>query len=135
MNLLCLDYGTNRIGVAVAITPIAEPVGIITNTKSPRLTDIVSDAALDQIQKLISEFAIEKIIVGISEGLMADKTRIFIEKLKMRTDLPIEEIDETLSSVSADDAMDHMRKSKKAKGRDHVAATIILQDYLDLHVA
>ncbi len=132
MNILCIDYGTRRIGVAVATTPVAEPLGIIPNTKNPKLRDVVTDQALDQIEKLLSEFAIEKILVGISEGEMAEKTRHFIEKLKTHTTLPIEEIDETLTSVSASSRMLHMKKSKRQGDRDHLAAAVMLQDYIDL---
>lgn len=133
MNILCLDYGTKRIGVAIATTPLAQPIGVITNTKNPRLSDIVSDAALHQIENVIKEFGIEKILVGISEGTMADKSRSFITKLEERTGLSIEEIDETLSSVSATDSMSHMKKGKKRGDRDHIAAAVMLQEYLDLH--
>lgn len=132
MNILCIDYGTARIGVAVATTPIAQPLGIIPNGKNPKLSEIVTDHALDAIGRLIQEFSIEKIIVGISEGEMADKTRRFIEKLKLHTDLPVEEIDETLTSVSAGSHMKHMHKAKRQGQRDHLAAAIMLQDYIDL---
>lgn len=132
MNVLCLDYGTKRIGVAVATSPLAEPLGIIPNSKNPRLTDVVTDQALAQIEKLLTEFKIEKILVGISEGAMADKTRDFISRLKVRTSLPIEEVDETLTSFEAS----RMLKKKVAKShqdKDHLAAAVMLQDYIDLH--
>jgi putative holliday junction resolvase len=132
MNILSIDYGTKRIGVAVATTPIAQPLGIITNSKSPRLTDIITDQALQQIIKLIKEFEVEKIVVGISEGEMATKTRAFIESLKTKVSIPIEEIDETLSSVEATFSMKHMPKQKRQGDRDHLAAAIMLQEYLDM---
>lgn len=133
MNILCIDYGTKRIGVAVATTPIAQPLGIIPNTKNPKLTDVITDQALTQIEKVIKEFAIEHILVGMSEGEMAEKTRRFIEKLMTRVSLPIEEIDETLTSVQATTNMKHMKQSKRRGDRDHLAAAIMLQDYIDLH--
>lgn len=133
MNILCIDYGTKRIGVAVATTPIAQPLGIIPNTKNPRLTDVVTDQALLQIEKLLHEFSVELILVGISEGEMAQKTRFFIEKLKSYTQLPIQEIDETLTSVEASGNMKHMKLAKRRGDRDHLAAAIMLQDYIDLH--
>jgi putative Holliday junction resolvase len=133
MNILCIDYGTKRIGVAVATTPISQPLGIIPNTKNPRLSDVVTDQALEQIISLLREFAVEMIVVGISEGDMAEKTRHFIEKLKTRTTLPIEEVDETLTSVDAGSHMKHMKHTKRQGNRDHLAAAIMLQDYIDLH--
>ena len=133
MNYLAIDYGTKRIGIAVATTPIAQPIGIIPNTKNPHLRDVVTDQALEQIRGMIVEFSIEKILVGISEGEMADKTRIFIERLRALTDLPIEEVDETLTSVEAGGRMVHMKKASRRGNRDHLAAAIFLQDYIDLH--
>lgn len=131
---LCLDYGVKRIGVAVATTPLAEPLGIIPNSKNPRLTDIVTDQAIAAILKLITEFSIEQLVVGVSEGDMADKTRLFIEKLQEKTELPIDEVNETLSSVSASNSMQHMHKKKREGNRDHIAAAIMLQEYMDLHL-
>ncbi|PWU23308.1 Holliday junction resolvase RuvX [Candidatus Cerribacteria bacterium 'Amazon FNV 2010 28 9'] len=133
MNILCLDYGTKRIGVAVAISPLAEPLGIIPNSKNPKLSDIVTDQALAHIEKLVTEYAIEKIVVGISEGEMAEKSRSFIERLKRKVNLPIDEVDETLSSVRAGEGMRHMKKAKREGNRDHLAAAIMLQEYLDMH--
>lgn len=133
MNILCLDYGTKRIGVAVATTPIAEPLGIIPNSKNPKLTDVLAQHALAQILKLIEEFKIEKIVVGISEGAMAEKTKIFIGQLTEKTGLPIEEVDETLTSVEAGKKMNEKKRRTHREVKDHLAAALILQDYLDLH--
>jgi putative holliday junction resolvase len=132
MNILCIDYGTKRIGVAVATTPIAEPLGIIPNSKNPRISDVITDQALASIEKLLSEFSIEKILVGISEGTMAEKTRDFIVKLKEKTQLPIEEVDETLTSVEAGRRMREKKRITHREDKDHLAATVMLQDYLDL---
>ncbi len=133
MNILSIDYGTKRIGVAVATSPIAEPLGIITNSKNPRISDVITDQALKQIEKLLSEFSVEKILVGISEGLMADKTRLFIAKLKERTELPIEEVDETLTSVEAGNRLKEKKRISHKEMKDHLAAAVMLQDYLDLN--
>lgn len=135
MNILCIDYGTKRIGVAVTTSPIAQPIGVITNTKNPKLSDIVTDQALSQIDALLHEFDVQLILVGMSEGDMAQKTRAFMEKLKTHTALPIEEVDETLTSVEASGRMGHMKKKKRQGDKDHLAATIMLQDYIDLHAA
>lgn len=133
MNILSIDYGTKRIGVAVATSPLAEPLGIIPNTKNPRLSDVVTDQALSQIEKLVAEFSIEKILVGISSGAMADKTRVFIGRLRDKVAVPIEEVDETLTSVEALQRLKETNKGSHRELKDHLAATIMLQDYLDLH--
>lgn len=131
MNILCIDYGTRRIGLAVATSPIAEPLGVIANTKNPKLTDVVTDQALAQIEKVIKEFGAEKILVGISEGEMAAKTRLFAARLTERTGLPVEEIDETLSSVEATRRMREGKTKIRNEVKDHLAAAVMLQDYLD----
>ncbi len=131
MNILCLDYGTKRIGAALSTSPLAEPLGIISNATSPKLTDVVTDQALDQIEKIIREFSIDEILVGISEGAMAEKTKLFINQLKARTTIPIKEVDETLTSVEAGRKVREKKTTFKREKKDHLAAAIMLQDYLD----
>jgi putative Holliday junction resolvase len=132
MNYLCIDYGTKRVGVAIATTPIAEPLEIIPNsTKS--MDDVASPFVFRRIQELLDLHAIEKIIIGISEERMAVQTRRFINELETSTSLPIEEMDETLTSYEAYQQMRPMKKSKREGDRDHYAAATILQNYLDLH--
>lgn len=132
MNLLCIDYGTKRIGIAIATTPLAEPLEVIANAIKSN-TEVVSPQAMTRLLLLLDEHHIEKIIVGISEETMAEQTRIFIEKLSENTNLPIEEMDETLSSYQAYEYMKSMKKSKREGVRDHYAAAHILQNYLDSH--
>lgn len=131
MNLLCIDYGTKRIGIAIATTPLAEPLEVIANTIK-NSSQIITPQALEAIVRLIDQHSIEKILVGISEEKMADQTHHFIEKLAVLTHVPIEEVDETLSTHDAVSAMRTMKKSKREGPRDHIAAAQILQSYLDL---
>lgn len=132
MNILCLDYGTRRIGVALATTPLAEPLEIVANaTKS--ISDVVTSQAIDAILRLVDQHSIRLIVVGISEESMSIKTRQFIEALAQFTSVPIEEMDETLSSYQTYAQMKTMKKSKRDGNRDHFAAANILQNYLDTH--
>lgn len=132
MNILCLDYGTRRIGVALATTPLAEPLVIIPNV-TKTASDIVTSHAIDAILRLIDQHMIALVVVGISEETMAAKTRQFIETLATYTSIPIEEMDETLSSYQTYAQMQTMKKSKRDGHRDHYAAANILQNYLDTH--
>ena len=102
MNILALDYGTRRIGVAIATTPLAEPLLIVQN-RLANDQEIVTQAALESILNLLSQHHIEKIIVGISEGKTAEKTLQFCELLSKKTTVAIEQVDETLSSFDADE--------------------------------
>lgn len=132
MNILCLDYGTRRIGVALSTTPLAEPLEIVTNA-TKTTTDVVTSQAIDAILRLVDQHSIRLIVVGISEEAMSVKTRQFIEILTQFTSVPIEEMDETLSSYQTYSQMKTMKKSKRDGNRDHFAAANILQNYLDTH--
>ncbi len=131
MNILCLDYGTRRIGVAVATTPLAEPLTVITNA-TKNLQDVVTPQALEEVLQLIDKLSIEKVLVGISEGKTAEKTAVFISKLTALTSIPIETIDETLSTHASIETLSFQKKSKREGPRDHIAAAQMLQEYLDL---
>lgn len=132
MKLLCIDYGTRRIGVAFAATPIAEPLRVISNvTKSS--SETITPHALQELLELIEETEADRIIVGISEERMAEKTRDCVAFIEQSTSVPIEYVDETLSSVEAYQGMRHMKKSKREGDRDHYAAATILQNYIDSH--
>lgn len=131
MNFLALDYGTRRIGVAIATTPLAEPLLIVQN-KLANDQEIVTQAALDAILNLLKHHHIEKILVGISEGKTAEKTLQFCELLSKKTTVAIEQVDETLSSFDADELSTFQKKSKREADKDHIAAAKFLQDYLDI---
>jgi putative transcription antitermination factor YqgF len=132
MNILCIDYGTKRIGIAIATTPLAEPLEVIANTIK-NSSQIITPQALESIIRLIDQHGIEKILVGISEEKMAEQTQNFVTRLSALTHVAIEEVDETLSTHDAVSAMRTMKKSKREGPRDHIAAAQILQNYLDLH--
>jgi putative Holliday junction resolvase len=98
-----------------------------------------TNAGLDRLVALILEHQVEKVVVGLprnmdgSYGPATAKVRAFIEKLKTKTEVPIFEWDERLSTVSAHNALREAGlNGKKRKGVvDKVAAQIILQNYLD----
>ena len=123
-HLLCIDYGDKHIGLAVATTLIAEPVATVLKPES-----------LDHIQKLINEYNIRALVVGISEGQMAKKTREYAHELNQNFDLPIYFQDETLSSLETRKKMAQAqkKKSKRESKIDHYVATGILQDFIDEH--
>lgn len=119
MKLLGIDFGLVNIGLAIAEGPLVEPLGVIQDEK--------------QIKRICHKQGIEKIIIGISEGKMAKKTRNFGKRLKRITSLPVEYQDETLTSEEAKRLMIKIGKPKKKRQeqRDAIAAALILQNYLD----
>lgn len=120
-----IDYGTKRIGTAIADgeTGIAVPRGVIL---------CVSDAqAIEEIKTLVKEERIEKIIIGLPLGHEGGETdisraaRSFGEKLRNATGVPIAFENEIFTSRMAD----HTGVAKDKI--DASSAAIILQSYLD----
>ena len=119
MKTLGIDYGRSKIGVAIGIGSFAEPLKVIH-----------ADSFSDAIQKLEKEIETEKpdkIIVGISEGEMAEESKKFAEKLGAVT------FDETLTSKDAQKLSIEagINRTKRHQMEDAYAASIILQNYLD----
>ena len=132
-RIMGLDIGEKRIGVA-----LSDSLRIIAGalTVVERVTD---DAALKQIIDLARENEVERIVVGMprsldgSLGKQAQAVQSFVDLLKKRTDIPVVTWDERLSTVAAERAMLEvgMKRDKRKKRRDSLAAAIILQGYLD----
>lgn len=118
MRLLGIDYGEAKIGLALADGPLAEPLGIVKNQKGEL-----------RISQICEEQKIEKIIIGISEGEIAEKQERFAQKLRKIVNLPIEFQEETLTSQ---EAISKMREiGKRIREEDAISAALILQAYLD----
>ncbi len=120
--ILGIDYGEAKIGLAISEGELAQPLGVIEINNWQ-----------EEISRICQEQGVEKIVVGISEGQEAQKTKQFGEELKNLTNLPVEYVDETLSSQKAVEKMNEAQKPRmKKKSSEHpIAAAIILQDYLD----
>jgi len=118
---LGIDWGEKRIGLATADneTCLALPFKTV-NT-------------LAEVLEVIKKEEIDIIVIGNPKkmsGAVANNPAwlSFVEQLKIQTDRPLELLDERLSSLAAD-ALAGANQEKAA--RDEIAATIILQDYLD----
>lgn len=130
-RVLGIDHGDVRIGVA-----LSDPTAFLASSLC--VLDS-TNAGVDQIVALIAEHQVDKIVVGLprnmdgSYGPATDKVRSFVEKLKRKTNVPVFEWDERLSTVSANNALREAGlDGKRRKGVvDKVAAQIILQNYLD----
>ena len=129
-----IDFGLARIGIAFS-----------DDTKflaSPYLTYKRKDEATDIqfFQNLIKEKNVDEIVCGLPLNLageeqeIAKKTREFMELLTNGMEIKLHFVDERLSSLMAEEMlMETERDWKKRKEKlDAVAASIILQDYLDL---
>lgn len=124
MKILGIDYGRRKIGLAMAESSLAAPLKVIS-------VDSVEDA-IRKVEGVVEVEEVEKVVVGMSEGEMASKTREFGEKLEEKLGLPVVYQDETLSSKDAQKlSIEAGIKRKKRKNMEHAySATIILQTYL-----
>ncbi len=132
-RVLGLDFGERRIGLALSdpLRIIAKPLTIIDRKKT---ADHIS-----RISEIVSERKITSIVVGLPltlKGGYSKQTEIvlaFIDRLKSDLQIPVVAVDERLSSVAAEKALQAQDvKTGHNKGRvDETAAAIFLQEYLD----
>lgn len=136
MRYIGLDLGTKTLGVAVSdkTETIASAITTL------RFSENNPEEVLDDLTKIIGEYKVEAIVIGLpknmnnSLGFAAERTRNFVKILNNTYDIPVYEQDERLSSVTANNVLlqaDISRKKRKSKV-DTVAATVILQNYLDI---
>lgn len=127
MNLLSIDYGEKRIGLATGDdeTKIASPFLILENKGE--------NFVLEEIKKICVKEKVDKIVVGMpltlagEVGPQAKDTQQFVEFLKNNLSVIVEMEDERFTSAMVDKLM----AESKVKERDAVAAMIILQSYFD----
>jgi putative Holliday junction resolvase len=132
-RVAALDLGEKRIGVAVSdpTRTIASPYMVV-NRKS-RAADFARFARLMDEQQITLLVVGLPITLGGQEGERAAWVRDYAADLAHHIDIPIVFWDESLTTVAAEAALHAQgRRGKKAKERvDAVAATLILQAYLD----
>lgn len=136
MRIIGLDLGTKTLGVAVSDLTETISSGITTL----RFKENEPEACLNDLKKIIDEYNVKEIVIGLPKnmnntlGTAVERTRSFVKFLEKEFSLPIHEQDERLSSVTANNVLlqaDVSRKKRKSKV-DAIAATIILQNYLDI---
>ncbi|MFZ5376403.1 MAG: Holliday junction resolvase RuvX [Patescibacteria group bacterium] len=133
LRVLALDYGTKRIGVAVSRGSLAEPLEVVANDASIDSSVATVPSALERIAEICQEEKIEQLLVGLSENGMAERTKKFVDELRIRFDLPVSMFDETLSSQDAEDRLllSGAKKKKRQGPIDHYSAAIILESWLE----
>lgn len=125
MKILGIDYGLRKVGLSLAETPLAEPYKVIRFDSKKKLIGL--------IKNIIDEEKIEKVVIGISEGEMAEKTKQFAKDLQKKTGIDVSFMDETLTTKEAADLVRKAGKKRKKRKEfeDAYSATLILQKYLD----
>ena len=135
MRVLGLDLGNRTLGMAISdfLGILANPIGKF------RFEDQDLDSPLEETKRVIKENQVEKIVLGFPKnmngtiGPQAEYCLKFKEMLEEATALEVIMIDERLTSKQADVIMlaADMSRKKRKKNVDKLAATIILQTYLD----
>jgi len=133
--ILAIDYGQRRMGLALSdeCGLTARPLGTLTRTN--RRQDVL------RLRELCRKHAVGGIVVGWpihldgTPGIMAAETARFAERLRKQLGLPVELLDERLSSWEAAQTVGartprRETSPRKRKALDDVAAAVILRDYL-----
>lgn len=123
MNILSIDYGDVRIGLAHGSTEhnIALPLQVVQNT----------DTVWDELKKIIAQYEINHILVGIplnfqsKDTQQTTKVRHFINELNIRFSGSIEELDERLTSALA------KRYIPRGQSIDVESARILLEEWFE----
>ncbi len=128
MKLLGIDYGTERIGVALGDTEahVAVPFEVIDATA----------LAAERIMEIVKQENVEIVVMGLpknlqgQEGKSASRARRLAEKIQSLGAKIVYE-DERLSTKEVERAMKEYGRAKRGVDKDAAAAAIILQTYLD----
>jgi len=133
MRIVALDVGDVLIGVA-----ISDPSEIIAQgLETIRRVGVKKD--IETITDLVDQHEVGEIVVGLPKmmsgeiGIQAQKVLDFVEPLRSAVDIPVTMWDERLTTVTANRSLieANVRRKKRKKVVDKVAAVIILQGYLD----
>ncbi|KGF09820.1 Putative Holliday junction resolvase [Urinicoccus massiliensis] len=134
MRVLGLDVGDVRIGIAVSDPTALVASAYKTLVRTSKWKDV------EEVRSIIEDLKVDRVVVGLpknmnnSLGPQGKKVQKFVNALKHNYPLDLVYVDERLTTVSAERILieaDVSRKNRK-KVVDQVAATYILQQYLDM---
>ncbi|ERI90334.1 RNAse H domain protein, YqgF family [Clostridiales bacterium oral taxon 876 str. F0540] len=133
MRILGLDIGDKTIGVALSDPLGYTAQGIKTIMRKSKKAD------LEELKNLCTQYEVETIVAGLPKnmngtiGPQGEKVKIFCDLVESETGLPVKLWDERLTTVAAHRAMleADLSRAKRKKIVDKMAATYILQGYLD----
>lgn len=131
LTVLGFDFGMKRIGVAVGNT--------LTGTATPLLVLPAQDGAPDwlRIVALRDEWKPGRLLVGLplnmddSESELSARARRFANRLNGRLGLPVELVDERLSSFAARGELLAAGNRRGKPALDALAATVIVEAWLE----
>lgn len=134
MRILGIDYGDARVGIS-----ITDPLGITAQGLETINHEGNDKVVLKRLEDLIKEYNVTTIVIGMPINMngtkteRAEVTEKFIHKMKCKFGkIPIERIDERLTTVEAHKTMNflNVNKHKKRNIVDTISAVYILETYL-----
>ena len=147
MHILGIDYGRVRIGLAIADseTALARPLDT--------LERVNRNEDMRRLREIVRAHGVKQLVVGLplrldgTHGEMADEAARFAERLRKQLGVPVEMVDERLTSWEAERLMEEQagrtlhesaKTGRKKRGRvaakttvDAIAAAVILKEYLE----
>ncbi len=134
-RIMALDVGARRIGVAVSDPLGITAQGLDTIQRQNKRRD------LEALRRLLEEYQIQEVVVGLplrlsgAEGTQSEKMRLFAEDLRHHFGVTVHLWDERWTSTEANRLLRETDLSieKRAKAVDRMAATLILQSWLEAH--
>jgi len=135
LNYLGIDWGEKRIGLSYA-----DEVGVA--IPLPAAVARLKEERLRQIESTLKTRKIDAIVCGYplnmdgSVGFKAKEVDVFIGEIEARFKLPVHRVDERLSSYSVEQMMKEQKKQpdRRSGEIDSRAATLILQDFIDVQI-
>lgn len=134
MKYLGLDLGSRTLGIAVS-----DGTGLIASSYKTIRHNEEYERLLQEVKAIVEELNIQAIVLGFPKnmnntiGPKGELSLSFKEQLEKILDIPVILQDERLTTKSATDMliMGNVSRKDRKKVVDSVAATIILQTYLD----
>ena len=142
--ILAIDYGKKRLGLALSDEFCVTSRPYATWTRINRRRDLA------RLRELVREQGVRRVVVGLPLHLdgapseMSEEAKSFAARVEKALGLPVEMMDERLTSWEARETISNISSSKGARrgssGRsrankkiplDDIAAAIMLRDYLD----
>ena len=134
MRVIGIDLGSKRIGIALSDSDltVATPLDVVERSGNVEKDHIA-------ILKITDEWEVQKIIVGLPvslDGTLGPSAQSVMDEIKMLrgvTDIPIETHDERYTTVTAEQILlqQNVKRDRKKRVIDKVAAAIILQGWID----
>lgn len=130
VRILALDYGRRRIGLAISdeLGLTAKPLPVL--LRKNRRED------MSRLREIAKANAVARIIVGLPlhlsgrQGEMAEEASHFASRLAKELGLPVEQLDERLTSWEAEQLVKESQHAKNAD-LDSISAAILLREYLE----